>query len=399
MTLRAAVVVLVGAWVLGGVASPVLAQTLDGGRFLPVEGPRLAGDELVWVPAYGSDRGYRVEVQPLSGAPARTIFQTAPRPERTNVFVNGLAASPEQVLVAERGSRLDGAADSEVIRIGLDGAVEALGDGCSGCGLAPIDLSGNVGIYNGSEPGATLRDFARPPDERELVSPVSGQMRVAGRYAAWEHAGDIVVYDRTARSELYRVSDVWPGFDSPRSLDLQADGKVAFLYSPDSNRTDLLAWASPAEPFPHRLAVDADRTFKVKLANDRVVFARDVTRLFSSRPDITVAFGELGVIGLAGGGGQVLVRPVESSFDFDFDGERVAWAARGCRGVLLRSKRLEELIGDPRARPVRRASGCRLRLLAPARTQRRERFLHFPVQLITPVPLRPRPRAAPRDVL
>ncbi len=203
-TSRAArVALLLSCCLLGGVVvSTAAAQTLKGERFLPVQGPRIAGDELAWVPTYRTDRGYQVRAQPLAGGPVRTIFQRALGPERTNVFVNGLAASPQQILVAERGSRLDGVEDSEVIRIGRAGDTEALGDGSAQVARVSIDLSGNVGIYNGSEPGATIRDFSAPPSDRTLVSPVTGQMRVAGRYAAWEDAGDIVVYDRATDTEL-----------------------------------------------------------------------------------------------------------------------------------------------------------------------------------------------------
>lgn len=339
----------------------------------------MAGDELVWVPDYRTARGYRVQAQSLFGGEARTIFERATGPERFNVLVNGLTASPAHVLVAERGQRRDGARDDEVFRIGRDGAVEALGDGSDQVARVDMDLSGDIGIYNGSEPGATIRDFREPPSERVLVSPVRGLMRVAERYAAWEDAGDIVVYDRATDSELYRVDGIWPGFDSPRSLDLQADGKVAFLYSPDGNRSELLAWASPAEPFPHRLPVEADRSLTVKLDDDMVVFARNDVRVFNQRLDIQQSFAELGVVNLANGEARMLVRPIVGSFFFDFDGRRLAWQARGCRGVLLRSKSLDELVADPALRPIRASSGCRLRLRGQPRSGRRDRFVRLPV--------------------
>lgn len=376
------VVVLLGlasAWSVGGSVASAFAQTLDGGRFLPLDGPRLAGDELVWVPDYTSDRGYQVEMQPLFGGPARTIFQTATGPQRSNVFVNGLVASPQQVLVAERGLRRDGVPESEVFRIGRDGTVEPLGDGSFQLARATVDLSGDLGIYNGSEPGITIRDFALPPSERVLVSPVSRLMRVAERYAAWEDRGDIVVYDRATDSELYRVRGIWPSFDSPRDLDVQADGKVAFLYSPDANRSELLAWASPAEPFAHRLPVDAQRSLELKLANDLVVFARSETLSSRRMPRLTARFGELGVVPLNGGSERLLVSPIVGFSFFDFDGERVAWQARGCAGALLRSKPLGELVADPRLRPVRLTSRCPLRLRGQARTQSDQHVLRLPV--------------------
>lgn len=370
---------LVGAWAIGGPPQPALAQTLDGGRFLPVFGPQLAGDELVWVPDYRADRGYRVDSQPLFGGPARTIFSTATGDARNNVFVNGLVASPQQVLVAERGLRLDGAPGSALFRIGRDGSVEEVGEGSDQVARVPMDLSGNVGIYVGFEPGATIRDFASPPSERVLVSPVFGQMRVAGRYAAWEAGGDIVVYDRATNSEHYRVPGVWPQFDSPRSLDLQADGKVAFLYSPDANRTNLVAWASQGEPFPHRLPVDARRSMELKLENDTVVFARGDAESPKGKPDLGISFAELGVVGLDGAPERVVVHPIVSYFEFDFDGERLAWQARGCHGALLRSKPLDELVADPRLRPLRYTGRCRLRLRREARAERGHRSLTLPV--------------------
>jgi len=208
-------------------------------------------------------------------------------------------------------------------------------------------------------------------------------MRVAGRYAAWEAAGDIVVYDRATSSEAYRIPDVWPGIYDDKSLDLQADGKIAFHFRKGLGRRfeANVAWASPAEPFAHRLPVSDDGTYVVKMDNDRVVFVRDAARLVSKPRHLITRTGELGMVGLTGGE-RVLARPVESSAFgefFDFDGGRVAWQERTCQGAQLRVQTLDALIARPRLRSAVHPRRCRFRLLRDARYLRRKHRLPFDV--------------------
>jgi hypothetical protein len=76
---------------------------------------------------------------------------------------------------------------------------------------------------------------------------------VAGRYAAWQIGQSIVVWDWQLNREAYRVQDPSSDTDPFRrlSLDVQADGKVAFTYLTRAGTR--IAWASPQEPFPHTL--------------------------------------------------------------------------------------------------------------------------------------------------
>ncbi len=164
---------------------------------------------------------------------------------------------------------------------------------------------------------------------------------------------------------------------------MQTDGKVAFYFTETvgNQARARVAWASPAEPFPHRLPVREDVSYWLTINDDQVVFVRHDVRRFGRRSGLTTNVGELGMVGLTGTE-RLLVRPVVSaSFEefFDFDGERVAWQARGCRGVLLRSKPLDELVTNSRVRPFRRASPCRLLLEERPRTRRRARFVRLPV--------------------
>lgn len=354
------------------------AETIDAGRFFPVEGPRLAGDDLVWVPPYRTDR-FVVNRSPLSGGPTRTIFESRATPDYGVVF-NQLAASPTQVLVQQ--ALPDAFDEREVVRIGNGGEVEFVGKGCE-CSRRQLDLSGDVGIFNGAAPGATIRDFGSPGSPSVDVAPVSGQMRVAGRYAAWEHDGDIVVYDRDARAEVYRLDDIWPKLEDDRDLDLQADGKVAFHFDEIRGTRELaqVAWASPAEPFVHRLPVDDDGGYALRMNDDRIVFVRHDGGFVKGQRGRFTTFGELGVVGLTGPA-QILVRPVESEAfrdHFDFDGTRVAWLDRTCRAAKLRSATLSDLMNRPRLRSKRHGRPCRLRLLRPARRGWEPRGLVLPL--------------------
>lgn len=367
-------------WVLmlGALAGSSSAATIDAGPFFPVEGPRLAGEELVWVPAYRTDR-FEVKRGSLSGGSTRTIFESRATRDY-GVVLNALVASPTQVLLQQ--ALPDAFDEREVVRIGNDGQIEYVGKGCE-CFRRQIDLSGDIGIFNGSAPGATIRDFGAVGSEPEIVEPVSGSMRVAGRYAAWEHAGDIVVYDRETSSEAYRLEGIWPKYEDDRDLDVQSDGKVGFYFQDDvgGRRRSRLAWASPAEPFVHRLPVRDEGSYTIRMHGDRIVFVRDDGHKLKGGQGRVTSFGELGQVGLTGSH-QTLVRPVESEpFEdhFDFDGTRVAWLDRSCRAAKLRSATLQELMAAPRLRSKRHGRPCRLRLVRPAGRGSYPDYLRLPL--------------------
>src|SRR5205807_1637080 len=109
------------------------------------------------------------------------------------------------------------------------------------------------------------------------------------------------------------------------SLDLQADGKLAFSYQ--TRRGDRVAWASPAEPYRHTLPLPPRDSYDVEIVGDRVAYEGGQ----QSNAGV-IALAKVGVSDLSGhtrtlgnlGEGSVFTQ------DFDFDGSRLAWWSYGC---------------------------------------------------------------------
>jgi hypothetical protein len=126
----------------------------------------------------------------------------------------------------------------------------------------------------------------------------------------------IAVMDLATGAERYGVAMRGGLFD------LQADGKVAVLDAAG------LAWASPAEPRPHRIRLPgAVRPTELQLARDRMVI-----RVFGP-PVPTGGTGttadRLLLVNLDGRVAPVTPRSA-SLRGFAYDGRRLAWSAGGC---------------------------------------------------------------------
>jgi hypothetical protein len=63
---RALLAVLLLALAATGTPPAAEAQSVDAGRWPPVEGPRLAGEDVVWIPAYRTDR-FQVDIHAVAG--------------------------------------------------------------------------------------------------------------------------------------------------------------------------------------------------------------------------------------------------------------------------------------------------------------------------------------------
>lgn len=343
------------------------AQVAGSTDYLPFDGPRLAGDRLVWID-HSPDGSYQLEEQRIGAQRSSVLFGAQPfRIRRVRAFGAYLETSGEEVLLShEPSSRTR---PKGTFRVFEDGALQRLGPArcvtCQDSGPR-LDISGSMAIYPASRRGAAeIRDLADATSEPIVVDGARDHFRIAGRYAAWESAldGDIVVYDHVQRSEAYRVPGALRGADfgtvDLTSLDLQADGKVAFS---TGDGLQPLGWASPAEPYVHRLPVRSFRPHQVKLHGDVVVFLRFEARFVEG---LGGRFGVLGAVPL-GGEARVLARAVESdgrSAYFDFDGHRVAWQERTCSGARVVTEELGVLLARPR---LRRLPRCRLRLTQPA---------------------------------
>lgn len=355
--------VLLGSGVAG--AAPV---STPAGTFFPVGGPRLAGEEVLWTQTR-PDGGFVLRRGSPGSSSARTIFTRANNQVQRRSDVK-FAASAQEVLVSHRlidssGVRLlADPIDRGTVRLLEDGEAERLGPACRGdsCAGQAVDLFGSVGIFPGSESEtATIRDLAQPASTAFTVTDVDLFPRLAGRYAAWISNLDVVVYDRLARAELYRLDNVAePELSSLsfESLDVQEDGKVAFVFT--SSTGVQVGWASPSEPFVHRLPLPDDDFYTVKLVGDLIAFLRTGGGIPSAR-------GALGTVDLDGRS-RILVRPVEADLSgetFDFDGPRLAWIERTCAGARIQVSALAELAARPRLKGPR---SCRLRLSRRPRT-------------------------------
>jgi len=121
-------------------AQAVAGGDFDAGRFLPVAGPRLAGDELVWAQSTPAP-GFLVLARPLTGGPQRTVY----RLDRFGAQIR-LAASPEQVLVQQRLSTGSGGTGSEqgifpsTLRFPRGGGSERFTISCGTCYYRDMDV-------------------------------------------------------------------------------------------------------------------------------------------------------------------------------------------------------------------------------------------------------------------
>lgn len=310
----------------------------------------------------------------LAGGEPRHLRTVATRAE--NKFVNvSLAAGPQQTLLYERTiDRVDphpgwptSSPPPDVLAVSNAGAVETLVEGCVSCS-SDLDFSGSVGLYP-VEGGQVFRDFASPPAFERMTVPQATYDRVAGDYVVETIRTGARVLDWRSGEEIYRLEGITPTPTSFSSVDVQADGKIAFAYVAFEGGRSVarVGWASPAEPFEHRLPVDGTGN-ELRLDGDQVVFSR--TRVTASG----TAVRELVAVGLSGPE-RVLVRGVQAGYleaSFDYDGSRVAWLERGCDGPLVASAPLADLSASPR---LLDRGDCRLKLPNRPRFSRNRRLV------------------------
>lgn len=197
----------------------------------------------------------------------------------------------------------------------------------------------------------------------EVRLPIDGTYgHLAGRYLSYNsRSGDkaLVVYDWVAQRELYRLPGQGTGVSgdligSQELSALQDDGTVVFR-----DPRGRPAWASPAQPVAHRLAVaDAGyRTFA--LEGGLAVLGR--IRGF----DVDRSVGELVAVPL-GGSPTLLATNLTGGPAVDFDGRRVAFFDRTCEGLRVVARPTTEL----GRRPWTKRRTCRLTLRSKVRRQR-----------------------------
>lgn len=308
----------------------------------------LAGEEVLV-----ADELTTVRVRALrSGQPARTLFEREAGGLRGFV---GLGASRAHAAFALDGAALAGPAGGPFARQPAAARVHAL------------DVAGSTLVTVESAPGApegpptrlVARDLGPLGGAREIVSGrrLLPLVRAAGTSVAYaEEAGgrDVAVaLDRATGTETSRV--VLSG--SLEALDVQDDGKLALATARTRTQTSI-SWTAPGRPGVREVARAARRS-GVRIAADRIAYVRPAG---ISR--------ELAVTDLDGFAAPASF-PVADVAAFDFDGERLAFATRGC----VYSERVPGLVvraapplgpcarSEPRLRAPRRA-GRALSVLA-----------------------------------
>jgi hypothetical protein len=168
-----------------------------------------------------------------------------------------------------------------------------------------------------------VRDHSNGSGPTDSALPVVYSVRMAGRYVVWpESPGpgmvDLVVYDRVAGHQAYRITERVGTFD------VQEDGKVAFT-KPEQGEghSAPIAWASPAEPTAHVIGAGTGYP-EVRMTADRIAVS-----------DLVAPGGrDLRVLTLAGE--ETAHTVTEATIGgFDFDGSRLAWGSRPCADALV----------------------------------------------------------------
>jgi hypothetical protein len=291
-------------------------------------GPVLTLDRVVWAEQRAPGI-WRVHEAPLRGASAPS--RSTPYQPHTSPVVSELllGASRRRVAVADHTyscpvSRCGGLSHLASWRFGGRPRVIAScprGSGCSSpCSyIAAPAVAGDWIAHLGgcSNPPVVVRDLAPGGVSYRIRANAHG-VRMAGRFIAYDKGspnGGVVVYDRLARHEVFRVADA-------AAVELQRDGTV--LFRDTRNR---VAWASPSDPRPH-LIPPPPRDFGpiVGLAHDRIAFTRN-----ADHPYLGI---QVVVVDLRG---HVVVHRTIRPFvgQVAFDGRRLAFATQSCQTTAV----------------------------------------------------------------
>jgi hypothetical protein len=307
-------------------------------------GPLLAGDEIVWVQPDATGVGlYRASAT----APARRATHLYSDPTEDELF------EEEQGGVASSHFLGGLAAAQGTVAVWLTESFNSLFSHALHAGplgpLGPSVTSDSGDSSNGPQCDSfSTGDVAVAPDAVVFVhnsrcqAPARGQIllqalpktgapiqldpdaravsgvRIADRWVAWRRTLDagteIAVYDRTAGTISYKVADAAAGYD------VDEDGRLAIV-----REDGTVAWYSPSEPAAHDVALDG--VTRVAAGGGRIAYEEP-----------SAGGSRIGTIEMAPGATKVdeVLIPSTRAASWDFDGQRLAWAQRGCVYPLLR---------------------------------------------------------------
>ena len=356
---------------LAPAGAPAALETfrVSGSDFVTRVGPVLAGDSVVWAEGRQADRGYDIRVGRYPNKPA-VVHSVANASEDRPA----LAASGSRLVIQDQYSGTGGKYGGRLPQIQvltgpLEGPFQELSPRCeyfAALHTASIAVRGELVASRGPSCSENqLRDFSpASSNPRRSLPAHMREVRIAGRYLAWLSAprdgsandsqSDIVVYDRIADREVYRIPKETLKL-TVGSLDVRDDGRVVVAVKrgvtppgEDVGHYETeLAWASASEPYLHKIPVQTRNSYSAKVAGNTIVFVRG--GLPMSERDAK----ELGVTDFSG---KVrLLRAVDSE-DFDFDGRRIAWVYAGCDRAVIN---VEEVTASPR---IEKRRPCRLRV-------------------------------------
>ncbi len=352
--------------------------------YVPIAGPRLAGEQVVYADAMPTDVGVGVELRaaPAAGGTPRAVQQFHPYGIGRVRVHPWLAASPTRVglsLATLSDTRNEeGITSATQFFAGRPGEpLEALSESCSSLYERDIDVSGDVVAHHG--PGecregekitATLTDFGGAAPASVSLPPGVARLHVAGRYALYAELGpqdvQYVVWDRLTQAAVHRIAT--PGWSA---ADLREDGAVAFTANDGAVRG--VAIAEPRGEL-RRLPLPRAGYYGARFAGDGVLVMRGRRLWDGADPTATLDLRDL-----RGELVRVVARGLDGELDaerFDTDGDRVTFVTRTCDGVRIHVRSLFEpplragalrcrasLLEGPRLSPSGRAivfrSSCR----------------------------------------
>jgi hypothetical protein len=363
-----------GACALGAAIAALVIAAAPAAASEDEVGPALTNDGAVFAD-HGRD-GWRVKLVATDGG-IRVLHQFDSLVSRRSSYPSTVAASPGRVAVSDtrqycytepEGLR-DFVCDPVRTEYRVAAPTETTSRSLEVCdnparGAPPhaIDVTDDTVAYIGCNAddadAVVVRSLSDPAAAPFVIRPPTGQsfgaVRIAGRYVAAELQGPtLVVYDYSARQELYRVS----GYSSDQGdFALQDDGTVAVVRAngrpPRGDCPEFgVEYYTPAEPFAHRLPSPACWR-GLALAGGRLVYER----FAGARPPRSQLM-------LAGLGGlpelPVAATSAPSERLWDLDATRVAYTDDTCTSAAGRVvvSSLEEL----RTMGFRPADTCPIR--------------------------------------
>jgi hypothetical protein len=330
--------------VLTAFAAPA-AEAASLHTAVPGPGPLLSGPTAVWV---------------VSGKSGPRVVAADPRRDSRPHLALQLRVEDPGPQLSTSSTRIAASDGNELVAGPAAGPFEPVTSCLAVTEFHGFDLDGDLlAGPDCSNDKIQVRDLAGGTQE-----PVPGSPRgvhIAGRYvtwiqaspAAWSWVGQIFVWDRSTRSIAYSIpqSAMPHGF---RDLDVRADGTIVIAYFTKDFPSMRVAWASATEPRLHTLPLPTRASYEVRIAGDRIAFARGNDPFGLGG----VSLAEVGVTDFSGRT-RILTRGAESAVfgqHFDFDGTRIAYYKLGCTDAIVEVRHAD---ARPLSERVRR--GCRLR--------------------------------------